>query len=214
METLVLSGIYDEAIISHLFLEMITSTAGTITATFSGIRVLVLRFPLNYKTLKEAILAEAEALQKQRQENSLLFRTHHFQALFKLACERFATSYQVLNFVETSHEKNPIPPSFGTCVKDFLGSMRNRLDILNYGIPLIASAIAFRCTPPGMHIFKPSIVFDLIYGSQMEQAFEGSASAGMAKNCVLLVEETFQRFRNSNLLSFSELHLENLNTVS
>ena len=159
-QTLLLMGkptIYDEAIISQIFLDMITANTAhaLIPICCTSIRILVLRSPrprgVAFESIRETVIEEAEVSQRYRLENSFIYSVQHFQTFFQYACKQFVESKRYIDFIMASREKCPVPFSFDNDMKEFLKTIKARSDIETHAIPLVASAIFFQSAPPGMH---------------------------------------------------------------
>ena len=159
-QTLLLMGkptIYDQAIISHIFFDMITANTdhAIIPICFTSICILVLRSSrprgVAFESIRETVIEEAEGSQRYRLKNSFIYSVLHFHTFFQYACKQFVESKRYIDFIMASREKCPMPFSFGNDMKAFRKTIKVRSDIETHAIPLVASAIFFQSSPPGMH---------------------------------------------------------------
>ena len=144
--SLILTGkpsIYDEAIITQIFLDMVTRAAGNISHSFRGIKIIVSGKP------SKAIIQEAKVSQEYRRQNLFLFNAYHSIALFEKACQ-YLIKLQIIDFIKVSRQKYPIL-ELSNYYKSFLSHINNEVDMLNHTIPHIASTILLHSTPPGSH---------------------------------------------------------------
>lgn len=130
------------------------SFTGDIAAHFSCLSVLSI--PPNkhrHQILLEHISRAVAEMQKRRKGTRNLFSLQHFAALFRPACDQFSSlkTTEYFNFVEFSRLRNPAPHAFTQHLTEFLGQLTSKMDIINSGVPLIASSILLDNNPPGMH---------------------------------------------------------------
>lgn len=154
---LILTGkpsIYDEAIITQIFLDMITRVAGNLSLSFRGIKIIVGGKP------SRKIMQEARVSQEYRRQNLFLFSAHHSIALFDRACQCLV-KLQIIDFIKASRQQCPI--GLSNYFKGFLSHIQSEFDMQNHAIPHIASSILLHSTPPGSHGMLSSSLYIKYY---------------------------------------------------
>jgi hypothetical protein len=140
-----------------------------ISAQFGGICVVA--FPaLNmacnqWQKIKDRILKESNKIQEKRQENFVAFSAWHLKSFFHLASEHFCSNVvSPFSFLQASRIHNPIPAEFQSHMAAFLRTVKSDM-IVDFAVPVIASALVFDSYPSGMHgmlLFSPLAINILI----------------------------------------------------
>ncbi|KAF7910009.1 uncharacterized protein EAF01_003727 [Botrytis porri] len=130
---------------------------------FSGLHVLSLPVltssQRNWTPVRDRLLQESDDIQKLRINHQFAFSIRHFKAFFHFAIRHFCSNEDSnFSFIEASRFSNPVSESFLAHLTLFLKNV-DRKQLLNFGVPIIASALVFDSYPPGMHAFHPLLVF-------------------------------------------------------
>ncbi|KAJ8067019.1 hypothetical protein OCU04_004399 [Sclerotinia nivalis] len=130
---------------------------------FSGVHVLSLPIltssQRNWTPLRERLLQESGDIQELRNHHRVAFSIRHFKAFFQMAIRHFCLNGDTsFSFIEASRASNPISEDFLVHLTSFLQNV-DRKQLLNFAVPVIASALVFDSYPPGMHAFNPLLVF-------------------------------------------------------
>ncbi|TVY13661.1 Calcium-independent phospholipase A2-gamma [Lachnellula arida] len=138
-----------------------------LAAQFGGMRLV--GFPgleeshRSWKSIKARILRDSNEVQKYRQQAQVAFSALHFKAFFHMACDHFCSDItSPFSFVRASRFPNPIPENLQFHLLSFLKKV-DRTQILNFAVPIIASALMFDSYPSGMHGFHPEVVFQQFF---------------------------------------------------
>jgi hypothetical protein len=126
-----------------------------LAAQFSGMRVVAFPAmnspPRSWKALRLRILDDSSELHSRRQQAQIAFSANHFKAFFHLASDHFCSDMvSPFNFVRASRLHNPIPMELTSHLSTFIKQV-DPLQVLNFAVPVIASALVFNSYPPGMH---------------------------------------------------------------
>ncbi|KAF8846836.1 hypothetical protein BDZ45DRAFT_783901 [Acephala macrosclerotiorum] len=117
--------------------------------------------------LHRRLMQESEDVQSLRRAAKLSFSAHHFKAFFNLACKHFArTNETAFDFVEASRTFNPLP-TFSNHFSNFLRLVPPEQH-MTFAVPVITSALCLDSTPPQMHRFEPSMVFEKLYSNILD----------------------------------------------
>jgi hypothetical protein len=122
---------------------------------FNGVEVLGLPVLTSsqraWTPFRERLLRESSAMQELRNNHQVAFSIRHFKAFFHLAIDHFCTkSDSQFSFIEASRASNPLSKDYSIHLTHFLRNVE-RKQILNFAVPVIASALVFDSYPPGMH---------------------------------------------------------------
>ena len=122
---------------------------------FGGMRVLALpRLDSAWrawKLIKTRIFKDSNEIQARRKDAQVAFSTTHFQAFFKFATIHFCSDIvSPFSFIDASRVPNPVPAEIMSHIGLFLKQVDQR-QVLNFAVPIIASALVFDSYPSGMH---------------------------------------------------------------
>ena len=125
-----------------------------LTQRFGDVEVLTMpshsRSP-TWKSIRSRIISSSMAIQRRRRENHMAFSADHLRAFFHLACDHFARDIvSPFSFIKASRGPNPIPPTLSSHLTYFMKKV-NASEILDFAVPVIASALTLDNYPPGMH---------------------------------------------------------------
>lgn len=126
-----------------------------LSAQFGGIVVAALpaldSSSRSWKSLRARILRYSHDLQIAKQASQVAFSAQHLKAFFHLACDHFCSNIVTpFNFVRASRAHNPVPVEFLSHATSFIKCI-NPVQVLNFAVPVIASALVLDSYPAGMH---------------------------------------------------------------
>ncbi|RDL41162.1 Uncharacterized protein BP5553_01141 [Venustampulla echinocandica] len=136
-------------------------------AQFGGLRVLKLpsldATPRTWRVLRSKILQDSLELHTRRKEAQVAFSAPHLTAFFHAACDHFCTDIvSPFNFIRASRVANPVPTELPSNLTTFL-SLVDDSRILNFAVPVIASALVYNSYLDRMHSFLPASVFKYFF---------------------------------------------------
>ncbi|KAG0649360.1 Calcium-independent phospholipase A2-gamma [Hyphodiscus hymeniophilus] len=122
---------------------------------FGGMRVVAFpgmdSTPREWRSLRARLLRESKEIQERRKENRVCFSAEHFKAFFHMATDHFcSTVVAPFSFVKASRTQNPVPAEFAFHIRRFTKRV-NRKQLLNFAVPMIASAFMFDTYVSGIH---------------------------------------------------------------
>ena len=127
---------------------------------FGGMRVVA--FPdldstsREWRTVRTRILQDSKEIQERRKEARVAFSAQHFTSFFHMASNHFCNSVaSPFSFIRASRILNPVPAEFPFHIARFMKRVDQR-QILNFAVPMIASALMFDSYPSGMHSMQVS----------------------------------------------------------
>ncbi|CZR55716.1 uncharacterized protein PAC_05604 [Phialocephala subalpina] len=134
-----------------------------LSVQFGGMRVLAYPGPKSssrtWKTLKARLYQESAELQARRKAAQVAFSACHVRAFFQSACVHFCSDIVTpFSFIRASRAQDLPSVELQAHLSNFLKSIELS-QVLNFAIPVIASALVFDAYPPGMHAFHPLLVF-------------------------------------------------------
>ena len=126
-----------------------------ISQQFGNLRVVNLPKPTSgsrgYEALRTRILRESGEVHQTRIKCQVAFSAKHFRPFFQMASDHFcADIVSPFSFIKASRLPNPVSPEFLFHMRVFLTHV-DQAQILNFAVPIIASALAFDSYPEGMH---------------------------------------------------------------
>lgn len=126
-----------------------------LSAQFGDMRVINLPSPgassRSWRSFKDRILKDSDELQIRRQNASVAFSVRHFKALFHLACDHFSSDIvSPFSFIGAARIPSPVPMELPFHLMAFIKRV-DRAQMMNFAVPVIASALMFESYPQGMH---------------------------------------------------------------
>jgi hypothetical protein len=105
----------------------------------------------SWNAIRSSIISSSNKIQRYRRENQLAFSADHLRAFFHLACAHFAKDIiSPFSFIKASREPNPVPPALSSHLTYFLKKIKLS-EVMDFAVPVIASALTLDSYPPGMH---------------------------------------------------------------
>lgn len=112
----------------------------------------------SWKSLRCRILQDSSEIQERRIGAQVAFSATHFKAFFHSARKHFCTDIvSPFSFVRASRDPNPISTEYCSHLKRFLNQVP-AAQVLNFAVPVIASAFVFDSYPSGMHCMASSLL--------------------------------------------------------
>ncbi|KAF7877694.1 hypothetical protein EAF04_001365 [Stromatinia cepivora] len=128
-------------------------------------RLYVLSLPVltssqrNWTPVRDRLLQESNDIQKLCINHQFALPICYFKTFFHFVIRHFCSNEDLtFNFIEAFRFSNPVSESFLTYLTLFLKNV-DRKQLLNFGVPIIVSALIFDSYPPGMYAFHPLLVF-------------------------------------------------------
>jgi len=105
----------------------------------------------SWKSLRSRILQDSANVQERRREAQVAFSGRHYAAFFRMASEHFCTDIiSPFSFVRSSREPNPVSTEYLSHLQRFIDKVP-MAQLLNFAVPVIASAFVFDSYPSEMH---------------------------------------------------------------
>lgn len=122
---------------------------------FGGVRVVGLPNPESttraWRALRIRILKDSNELQSRRRDAQVAFSACHFKAFFHMASDHFCTDIvSPFSFIRASRIQNPVSAELSFHMARFLKQV-NPAQIINFAVPMIASALMFDSYLSQMH---------------------------------------------------------------
>lgn len=122
---------------------------------FSGLQILSLpaltSSQRSWTPLRDRFLQESRQIQQLRCKHQFDFSIRHSKSFFHMANHHFCSNIKsTFSFIEASRASNPVSENLLAHLKHFLQNIEGK-QLLNFAVPIIASALVFDSYPPGMH---------------------------------------------------------------